>query len=348
MRRGIVAFSALALVGAGLTACGRSPFEQREPWRTEAEEACLARKLVQPSAYMSRASAIDGPGACGISYPFKISAFAGGEVALTSKVTLGCPVIPKIDAWLAEVVQPAASLYFGMPVSDIRAGSYSCRPRNNQRGAKLSEHSFGNALDVMSFKLASGREVTVVKGWRGAPDEQEFLREVFVGACRHFNTVLGPGADMFHYDHFHLDLARHDPRGLRRVCKPILKFTPRINEAGQAIQSPRLPPPQPYEPDPIDMEEDADPFAVSAARPAVRTPPSNPYASRPAAPVYAAPASPLPAAPPRSSTAAIAPAAPVTAYRPGYNSLPPGPASARGPSAPVVLQPHLWTEQDIY
>ncbi|WP_370644811.1 extensin family protein [Microvirga sp. ACRRW] len=204
-------------------------FEQREPWRAQAEEACLAQRLVQPSAYMSMSSKIDGPGVCGMEYPFKVAAFNNGEVGLKSKVTLACPIIPRIDTWLDEIVKPAALMYFGVPLVDIKAGSYSCRPRNNQRGAKLSEHSFGNALDVMAFVLADGREITVVKGWKASPVEQDFLREAFVGACRYFNTVLGPGADAFHYDHFHIDLARHDARGDRRICKPILKFEPRID-----------------------------------------------------------------------------------------------------------------------
>ena len=229
MRRGLVAFCALTLVGLGLTGCGLFRYEQREPWRVQAEEACLAQRRVQPSAYMSRASKIDGPGACGVDYPFKVAAFSSGSVGVARQVTLACPIIPRIETWLDEVVKPAAALYFGTPVVDLRAGSYSCRSQNNRYGAKLSEHSFGNALDVMAFILADGREVTVVKGWRGSPQEQEFLREVFVGACRYFNTVLGPGADMFHYDHFHIDLARHDPRGERRICKPIVKFSPRLD-----------------------------------------------------------------------------------------------------------------------
>src|SRR5918995_5088986 len=263
MRRGFVAFFALSLVGIGLTGCGLFRYEQREPWRAQAEEACLSQRLVQPSAYMSRASAIDGPGACGISYPFKVTALAGGSVGLSSRGTLACPIIPNIDAWLNEVVQPAASLYFGAAVAEVKSGSYSCRPRNSRSGAKLSEHAFGNALDVMGFRLADGREVTVVGGWRGAPDEQEFLREVFVGACGYFKTVLGPGADMFHHDHFHLDLARHDPRGQRRVCKPLLKFEPRLGADGAAGGHAPRRQWQPADPAPIDMEEDEDPFAVS-------------------------------------------------------------------------------------
>ncbi len=239
MRRGLVAFFALSLVGLGLTGCGLFRFEQREPWRTQAEEACLSQRMVQPSAYMSLSSKIDGPGVCGMEYPFKVAAFNNGEVGLKSKVTLACPIIPRIDTWLDEIVKPAALMYFGVPLADIKAGSYSCRPRNHRRGSKLSEHSFGNALDVMAFVLADGREITIVKGWKGSPVEQEFLREAFVGACRYFTTVLGPGSDALHYDHFHIDLARHNARGDRRVCKPILKFTPRIDpeQSQQILQS---------------------------------------------------------------------------------------------------------------
>jgi hypothetical protein len=240
MRRGLVAFFALSLIGLGLTGCGLFRFEQREPWRAQAEEACLSQRLVQPSAYMALSSKIDGPGVCGMDYPFKVSAFNNGAVGLKSKVTLACPIIPRIDTWLDEIVRPAAEMYFGVPLADIKAGSYSCRPRNNQRGAKVSEHAFGNALDVMGFVLADGREISVVKGWRGGDaTEQEFLREAFVGSCRYFTTVLGPGSDAFHYDHFHIDLARHDPRGERRICKPILKFAPRIDpeRSREALQS---------------------------------------------------------------------------------------------------------------
>ena len=275
MRRGCVAFGALALIGVLLVGCGRSAFETREPWRAQAEEACLAAKLVQPSAYMSRAAEIDGPGVCGITYPFKASALASGSVGLTNRLTLACPIIPEIDAWLNGTVQPAAEMYFGTTVSDLRAGSYSCRSRNNQRGAKLSEHSFGNAVDVMGFRLADGREVTIKAGWRGGRDEQDFLREVFVGACNRFSTVLGPGADMFHHDHFHLDLARHNPRGDRRVCKPIIKFEPRLDpdrSVERPIGRPRVTPRRPVEPaPPLEVEDEGDPYAVSSASSLTRT-----------------------------------------------------------------------------
>ena len=330
MRRGLVAFGALTLIGLGLAGCGLFRFEQREPWRTQAEEACLAQHLVQPSAYMARGSRINGPGACGMDYPFKVAAFSAGTVGLAKQITLACPIIPRIETWLSEVVKPAASLYFGSPVVDLRAGSYSCRSQNSQPGARLSEHSFGNAMDVMAFILADGREISVVKGWRGSVDEQEFLREVFVGACRYFTTVLGPGADAFHYDHIHIDLARHDPRWQRRICKPILKFTPRLDDTAIA-QAPRAPQTAAADLDIIEEEGPAE--ALTATR-AGAVPQPGPAASpSPVSRAPAAAAQPLP--PVRSAVPAAAMPQPYAA--PLYNR------------PPVAGQPPRWLNgQGIY
>ncbi len=310
MRRGFVAFFALTLVGAGLTGCGLFRFEQREPWRVQAEEACLAQHLVQPSAYMARSAKVDGPGACGMDYPFKVAAFSAGSVGVTKTVTLACPIIPRIELWLEEVVKPAAVMYYGVPVVDLRAGSYSCRPRNNLSGAKLSEHGFGNALDVMAFVLADGRQVSVVKGWRGDPTDQDFLREVFLGACQHFTTVLAPGSDSFHYDHLHIDLARHDPRGERRICKPILKFMPRL-PAPEANRRPAVRSATADLPS-IDMEQD---FASDDAP--VEEAPPPPVAAR----------APIPA--------------PRPTFEPRYQAPPPIPPSgvAAVPLPPTALPP---------
>ncbi|WP_054144697.1 extensin family protein [Bosea sp. AAP35] len=238
MRRVHLALIGLGLLGSGLAGCGNFQKAQRAAWRDQAEAACMASRQVQLSAYVSlRGKPIDGPGTCGMEKPLKVSAFANGGIGLTSSATLSCPVVATTDKWLAEVVQPAAMNVLGAQVIEMRAGSYSCRAMNNGTGTRrTSEHAFGNAVDVFSFRLNDGRNITVKDGWRGSPEEQNFLREVFVGACEHFSTVLGPGADMFHYDHFHIDLARHS-KG-RRICKPVIKYTPNHN----------LPPPDPARP----------------------------------------------------------------------------------------------------
>lgn len=239
MRRAHLALIALGIVGAtGLAGCGKFQKPQRAAWRDQAEAACMASREVQISSYVSlRGKAIDGPGTCGMQQPLKVSAFSGGGIGLTSSATLSCPIVATTDKWLAEVVQPAAMNVLGAQVIELRAGSYSCRAMNNGTGtSRTSEHAFGNAVDVFSFRLNDNRVVTVKDGWRGSSEEQNFLREVFVGACEHFSTVLGPGADPFHYDHFHIDLARHS-KG-RRICKPVIKYTPNYN----------LPPPDPTRP----------------------------------------------------------------------------------------------------
>jgi hypothetical protein len=144
---------------------------------------------------------------------------ATGAVAVQPTATLACPIVSALDTWFASGVQPAALKWFGVQVAEIRQiSAYSCRGMNGQPGARISEHAFGNALDIASFTLADGRKVAVKDGWRGAPEEQGFLRDVQGSACQHFSTVLAPGSNAFHYDHIHVDLMRRS--SARQVCNP--------------------------------------------------------------------------------------------------------------------------------
>jgi hypothetical protein len=225
MSCGVRLYLVVPLVALALSSCRVFDYEQREPWRMEAEERCLAEKTVQSSAFVEPESSIDGRGACGMSHPFKVSAMSGGYVTVAPTATLACPVIGEVDRWLAEAVQPAAEAWFGEQVVEIhQLSAYSCRTMNGQTGASISEHAFGNALDVSAFKFASGREINVKDGWKGQQEERGFLRQIFSAACERFSTVLGPGADPFHYDHFHLDLARRSSS--RSICKPVPEEVP--------------------------------------------------------------------------------------------------------------------------
>jgi hypothetical protein len=194
--------------------------EKREPWRDEVENRCMSAGLVTLSDHITRAKPIDGPGVCGLNQPLRVTGLSEGAIALKPAATLVCQMVPTLDQWLLEKVQPAAQHWFGAAVTDMKIGSYACRAQNNQRSNKSSEHAYGNALDIFSFTLADGRLITIAQGWKGESRDQAFLREVFTEACGLFNTVLGPGADAFHYDHFHLDLARHNANFSRRICKP--------------------------------------------------------------------------------------------------------------------------------
>ncbi len=226
------------LVALGLFGCRAFNYEERAPWRAAAEEQCVAQRLVQASAYVEPVSEINGNYSCGMNHPFKVLAASEGQVLMKPQATLGCPMTVAFNRWVADVVQPAAQAWFGEPIVEVRQlSSYSCR-RIGGTGS-MSEHGFGNALDVAGFTFASGRIVTVKHGWNGSPEDRGFLRQIHAGACEVFTTVLGPGYNAAHHDHFHFDLARRNAV----VCRP----TP------QLVSPPRRPHRYPNDPGPVPM-----------------------------------------------------------------------------------------------
>jgi hypothetical protein len=159
---------------------------------------------------------VDGPKTCGVENAWRMRSISG--VALNNTATVNCGYIGPFSSWMGSTVQNAAERNFGERVVAVDvAASYSCRARNNRRGSKMSEHGYGNAVDIASFTLESGRKVSVKDGWRGEGDERRFLREVRSDACDEFKTVLGPGSDRAHKDHFHLDLQAR--RSGSHVCR---------------------------------------------------------------------------------------------------------------------------------
>jgi hypothetical protein len=357
MTRGVRLYLVGSFVLVSLAGCGRGFFQfaEREPWRAEAEIACLKSGAVKENAELVRISPISGPGVCGAEYPLKVAALgessgsfgfaddslrppanignqprwpvsqpppaasqapsypdtamrqpsyvapsngpisltppgvapdedeidlppestpglnrpsargpylgtqaypqrdrtsapyshrpdaatglpqperlprlgpvqgnsvsAFGPVAMKPAATLACPIVSALDRWLADSVQPAAMRWFGARVVEIRQiSAYSCRGMNGNSRAHISEHAFGNALDIAGFTLADGRHVSVKEGWRGMPPEQGFLRDVQAAACQQFSTVLAPGSNVYHYDHIHVDLMRRASQ--RVICEP--------------------------------------------------------------------------------------------------------------------------------
>ena len=222
MLRRVLYLTVIAGVGLALAGCAFTFFgaERRAAWRDQEERACMGRREVVASAFVTPVRRVNERGACGISRPLKVSAMTGGRVRIGPTATLNCPMTAAVEGWLANAVQPAAFAWFGAPVVEInQISSYACRSKNNQRGESLSEHAFGNAIDVAGFRLANGRTVTVKGDWNGDINARSFLREVFAAACQQFRTVLGPGV-AYHGDHFHLDLAHHGRDGDMRYCRP--------------------------------------------------------------------------------------------------------------------------------
>jgi hypothetical protein len=144
---------------------------------------------------------------------------AASPATLAPAATLACPLVSALDRWVSDGLQPAAMRWFGSQVVEIKQiSSYSCRGMVGAGGSGISEHAFGNAIDIAAFTFADGRRVTVQEGWHGTPEEQGFLRDVHLAACDNFSTVLAPGYNAAHYNHIHVDLMRRANGD--RPCRP--------------------------------------------------------------------------------------------------------------------------------
>lgn len=133
----------------------------------------------------------------------------GGEVGLSSGFLASCPLAVALAVFERHQLQPMARAIFGQPVTRIdHLGSFACRNVYNRSAGRLSQHATANALDVAGFRLADGRSISVLADWAGTGDKARFLREVSQGACRSFNTVLGPEYNAAHRNHLHLDMGR--------------------------------------------------------------------------------------------------------------------------------------------
>lgn len=145
-------------------------------------------------------------GGCGVEKAVRVTSVSG--VRLSQRSVMDCNTAKALKSWIEDSAKPALSRKGGGLVGLKVAAHYSCRTRNNKRGAKISEHGKGRAIDISGFTLADGSTFSVLKGWN-ARRTRKAMRRMHEGACGPFGTVLGPNADRYHKDHFHFDTARY-------------------------------------------------------------------------------------------------------------------------------------------
>lgn len=122
----------------------------------------------------------------------------------SATLRMTCVQTASVYMWERHIVAPAALEIFGSPLARIETyGSFSCR--NIAGTGRLSQHAFGNAIDVSGFRLEDGRLIDVKTHWEKRGKERKFLRRVHSGACDLFSVTLGPDYNAAHADHFHLD-----------------------------------------------------------------------------------------------------------------------------------------------
>ncbi|MRI56217.1 extensin [Methylobacterium sp. DB1607] len=177
------------------------------------DTACL-RRLERLGARFEALPPL-GNGQCSAPRPLNVTALADG-VALEPAATLTCRAAEALARWTTEV-QVAAQKELGDGLKSLAlGGTYVCRGQNHDTDAKLSEHSFANAIDVMGYGFAKRPSLKVTAAAGGTP-EAAFLASVRTSACSFFRTVLGPGSDAAHGNHLHLDL--RDRNAGHRLCQ---------------------------------------------------------------------------------------------------------------------------------
>ncbi len=150
---------------------------------------------------------------CGWVNSVKFSEIGGARMGVEP---LTCEMTAGLTLWVERELQPAALAAFDKRVTGIGdMGTYDCRNIVGNRIWKdvRSQHASANAVDVSSFTLEDGREISVLRNWKGNGPEAKFLHQVHRAACRYFRVTLGPDFNPAHANHFHFD------RGLLWTCK---------------------------------------------------------------------------------------------------------------------------------
>ena len=165
---------------------------------------------------------IGAPNSCGAVAPVLISSIQG--VAIAPPAEANCAFANALYHWITTSVVPSARDSLGKKLISIgNASAYVCRRRNNSATGKMSEHAIANALDISTLKFADGTTMNIKGDWGGVLQKLGFrsgggfLGQIRKDACIRFTTVLGPGSDPYHGDHFHIDRAFR--KGGYRICK---------------------------------------------------------------------------------------------------------------------------------
>jgi hypothetical protein len=203
---------AIVLLLVGLAACAprgapRVAVPEASPPRAASvptTQACFAALDAAKAKYERRATQPTREG-CGVAEAVMLEQ---ATIPLNRAALMSCPLAAALAAFEQAVVQPAAQRHFGRPVVLlVHYGAYVCKPQTG-RPSRLSEHAFGQAIDIGGFELPGRVTISVRQHWGERGPRGAFLREVAQGACRHFNIVLTPKSDAAHATHLHLDIGR--------------------------------------------------------------------------------------------------------------------------------------------
>ena len=82
----------------------------------------------------------------------------------------------------------------------------------------MSEHSFGNAIDIAAIN-----GVSVLSDWNNQGSKSDLIKSAAEKACDYFSNVITPAHNELHRDHLHID------RGFGTTCLPgVVQYLERL------------------------------------------------------------------------------------------------------------------------
>lgn len=146
---------------------------------------------------------------CGIARPILVTQVIPG-VELEGGAVMRCDTARALGFWTRDFLLPAAAALPGAPrLQAMQLGTtYDCRARvgTGDDTPDLSEHAFGNAIDIMAFRFDQGEPLPIQPRAGDGDANEAFQRAARATACLWFTTVMGPGSNAAHDDHLHLDV----------------------------------------------------------------------------------------------------------------------------------------------
>jgi hypothetical protein len=163
-----------------------------------------------------------GSGACSVADAVQVQSMSIGAdtLKLPDQPTFNCGFAVKFASWIKNEASPLVNGALKTSIASMGTGpGFQCRGRNGDISAKLSEHAFGNAVDIERIKLADGETIEIKDAITSGAKYQPVLFALRAAGCQYFTTVLGPGANAAHATHFHFDLARRGKKGNHTMCQ---------------------------------------------------------------------------------------------------------------------------------
>src|SRR3954447_2171666 len=196
---------------------------QQPPVASPTDQECLAdlQKLgfnaeaVGPPPASEPACVIDQPVRL---RSLRLSAEPMRDITFPDGPVVACRFAERFGHWVGDLAAVLVRGQLGTELKAVPTGvGFECRKRNRAATGKLSAHALGLAVDVAGFELASGGRLFVTES-QDSP-KVALLSALRRASCGWFTTILGPGTDAMHADHWHLDIEQHGSSASYRICQ---------------------------------------------------------------------------------------------------------------------------------